>query len=283
MTLVVLETGLLTTVQDAGRPGQAASGVGRAGACDRTSYALANRLVGNDPGAAVLEVTFGGLVLRAEDDVVVATTGARCAGFWPHGPSPHNAPTQLRAGQEFRLGAPVSGVRTYLAVRGGLVAPSALGSCSTDLLSGLGPPALAAGDRLQVGRPTGPMPSVDVAPVAEPAGGEVVVSISSGPRRDWFPADAWTRLVSSAYEVGSDSNRIGLRLTGAALRGVRPGELPSEGMVRGALQVPPSGLPLLLLADAPITGGYPVIAYVDDDAVDRCAQLRPGQVLRFRV
>ena len=293
MTLVVLETGLLTTVQDAGRPGQAASGVGRAGACDRTSYALANRLVGNHPGAAVLEVTFGGLVLRAEDDVVVATTGARCAGPWPHGPWPHgpwphgpwphNAPTQLRAGQEFRLGAPVSGVRTYLAVRGGLVAPSALGSCSTDLLSGLGPPVVAAGDRLPVGRPTGPMPSVDVAPVAEPAGGEVVVPISSGPRRDWFPADAWTRLVSSTYEVGSDSNRIGLRLTGAALRGMRPGELPSEGMVRGALQVPPSGLPVLLLADAPVTGGYPVIAYVDDDAVDRCAQLRPGQVLRFRV
>lgn len=177
----------------------------------------------------------------------------------------------------------MSGVRTYLAVRGGLATQAVLGSRSSDLLSGLGPPVVAAGDRLPVGRPTGPMASVDVAPVAEPEGGEVVVPVSPGPRRDWFPEQTWARLVTSTYQVDDASNRIGLRLSGAALSGVRPGELPSEGMVRGAVQVPPSGLPVLFLADAPVTGGYPVIAYVDDDAVDRCAQLRPGQVLRFRV
>lgn len=277
MTLVVVETGPLTTVQDAGRPGQAEAGVGRSGACDRRSYALANRLVGNEPGAAVLEITLGGLVLSSDADVVLATTGARCAGSWPH-----NAPTTLRAGQPLRLGIPPGGVRTYLAVRGGITTGPVLGSRSTDVLSGLGPPIVSAGDRLPVGPPTGPMGSVDVAPVADPASGEVTVRVSPGPRRDWFPDSAWSRLVSVAYEVGSDSNRVGLRLAGPPLERAHPGELPSEGMVRGALQVPPAGGPVLMLADHPVTGGYPVIGYVDDPDVDLCAQLRPGQRVRFR-
>lgn len=277
MTLRVLATGPLTTVQDAGRVGQAASGVGRSGACDRRSYALANRLVGNHEGAAVLEVTFGGLVLRAERDVVVATTGARCAGTWPH-----NAPTLLRAGEELRLGLPRAGLRTYAAARGGLAVSPVAGSCSTDLLAGLGPPVVASGDRLAVHPPAGLMPSVEVAPVAEPETGELVVELLSGPRRDWFSGRSWSLLLSSAYEVASDSNRIGLRLDGPPLQRAVEGELPSEGLVRGALQVPPSGLPVLFLADAPVTGGYPVIAYVRDGDVDRCGQLRPGQQVSFR-
>jgi len=278
LTIVVVETGPLTSVQDAGRPGHAESGIGRSGACDRRSYALANRLVGNDPGAAVLEVTFGGLVLRTEDDVVVATTGARCAGPWPH-----NAPTALRPGQELRLGTPASGVRTYLAVRGGIAVRAVVGSCATDVLSGLGPPVVAAGDRFRAARPTGPMGSVDVAPVADPESGDVAVRISPGPRREWFLDSAWERLLSTAYAVGSDSNRVGLRLVGPRLERAHLGELPSEGLVRGALQVPPAGVPVLMLADHPVTGGYPVIGYVDDDDVDLCGQLRPGQLVRFRL
>ena len=277
LTVRILEPGPLATVQDAGRPGQGALGIGRSGACDRRAYALANRLVGNAPGAAVLEVTFGGLALRAESEVVLVTTGARCAGPWPH-----NAPTRLQAGQELLLGPPISGVRTYLAVRGGLAVEPVLASRSTDLLSGLGPAVLAAGDVLSVGSPTGPMPDVDLAPVAEPEAGEVVLTVSVGPRRDWFGDQTWSVLLSSAYEVTSDSNRVGLRLDGPELVRHRRGELPSEGMVRGALQIPPSGLPVLFLADHPVTGGYPVLAYVDDDDVDRCAQLRPGQRVRFR-
>lgn len=277
MTLHVLEPGPLTTIQDAGRPGQAALGIGRSGACDRRSYALANRLVGNDVGAAVLEVTFGGLVLRAEADLVVVTTGARCAGSWPH-----NAPTRLQAGQQLRLGAPVTGARTYVAVRGGLAVEPVLGARSTDLLAGLGPPVIAAGDLLPVGRPTAPLPSVDVAPVAEPGAGDVPLQVLPGPRREWFPDQAWQLLLTSPYAVTSDSNRVGLRLDGPPLERSRPGELPSEGMVRGALQIPPSGLPVLFLADHPVTGGYPVVAYVHDDDVDRCAQLRPGQRVLFR-
>lgn len=276
-SLTVLATGPLTTVQDAGRPGQGALGIGRSGACDRTSYRLANRLLGNDCGAAALEVTFGGLVIRADDEVSVVTTGARCAGE-----SPHNAPFVLAAGAELRLGAPEAGLRTYVAVHGGVVVDPVLGSRSTDVLAGLGPRVLSAGDVLGVGDSAARMPGVDVAPVRDPAGGEVSVQVLPGPRRDWFTDGAWSTLTSQAYGVSNDSNRVGVRLEGQPLERARDDELPSEGMVRGALQVPPSGTPVLFLADHPVTGGYPVVAYVVDDEVDLCAQLRPGQTLRFR-
>lgn len=273
--LTVLETGPLTTVQDQGRLGQAALGVGRSGACDRVSAALANRLVGNPPEAALLEVTFGGLSVRAERDVLVATTGAPCPG------GTHNSPALLRAGSVLSLGMPTSGLRTYLAVRGGIAAHPVLGSRSTDLLSGLGPPVLSSGDRLPAGPSTGSLPGVDVAPVPAPCTGDLVVRVLPGPRRSWFSEGAWAQLLGQRYEVTSDSNRVGLRLSGEPLAREREGELPSEGMMRGALQVPPSGQPVLFLADHPVTGGYPVIGYVDDADVDRCAQLRPGQTLRF--
>ena len=274
-TLEVVATGPLTTIQDVGRLGQAALGIGRSGACDRASHALANRLVGNEEGAAALEVTMGGLTLRAHADVTLAIAGARCAG------SPYHAPVQLAAGEQLQLGPPVSGARSYLAVRGGIAVPPVLGSRSTDLLSGLGPQPVAAGDRLPIGRSSRPMPGVDVAPVAEPAAGEVVVRVEPGPRRDWFSDDAWASLLTQRYVVSTESNRIGLRLDGDALPREDDRELPSEGMVRGAIQVPPGGTLVLFLADHPVTGGYPVIGYVVDADVDRCAQLQPLQTLRF--
>jgi biotin-dependent carboxylase-like uncharacterized protein len=273
--LTVVQTGALTTVQDAGRFGLGAIGVGRSGACDRASYRLANRLVGNDDGAAVLEVTFGGLVLRAQAGAVLVLTGARCDG------TPHNAPLTLAAGEQLRLGAPISGLRTYVAVRGGIDVPLVLGSRSTDLLAGLGPDVLAAGDRLPIGRDAGQMPGVDVAPVREPEAGELLVHVTGGPRREWFTDDGWERLVNLRYTVADQSNRVGLRLDGGPLERARSGELASEGMVRGALEVLPTGTPMLLLADHPVTGGYPVVAYVVDDDVDRCGQLRTGQAIRF--
>lgn len=276
VTLTVLATGPLTTVQDQGRLGLAGQGVGRSGVADRGSAALANRLLGNPVGAAVLEVTAGGLAVRADAGVWVALTGARCAG------TPFAAPTRLGPGDELRLGAPVSGLRSYLGVRGGFAVPPVLGSRSTDLLSGLGPPVVAAGDVLPVGeRPAG-WPGVDAAPVAEPVAGELVVAIRPGPRADWFDDHAHRLLTGTAWEVTGDSNRVGLRLRGPVLERARAGELPSEGMVRGAVQVPPSGQPVLFLADHPVTGGYPVIGYVADADVDRCAQLFLGQTVRFR-
>ncbi|MGY1734477.1 5-oxoprolinase subunit C family protein [Geodermatophilus sp. SYSU D00684] len=275
--LTVLSPGPLTTVQDRGRPGLGGIGVGRSGAADRAAAALANRLVGNGPAAAVLEVTLGGLAVRAEGDLLVVTTGARCPG------SPvHAAPGLLRAGATLALGTPAAGLRTYLAVRGGIAVPPVLGSRSTDVLSGLGPAPLRAGDVLPVGDAAGPPPGVDVAPVADPPAGEVTVRLLPGPRADWLSSPARDALGSAAWTVTADSNRVGLRLAGPRLDRAVEGELASEGLVRGAVQVPPSGQPVLFLADAPVTGGYPVAGYVADDDVDRCAQLRPGQVLRLR-
>jgi len=274
-TLTILETGPLATIQDAGRIGQASLGIPASGACDRSSYALANRLVGNHPGAAAIEVTFGGLVLHADTDLVVAITGAPCPGV------PFNAPAVVKSGQVLRLGPPRTGLRTYVAVRGGIDVPPVLGSRSTDLLSGLGPAPLTAGQTLPVGCAHEPMPGVDLAPVADPAGGQVVVRVTPGPRRDWFTDGGWATFTSQVYTVSSNSNRVGVRLDGAPLDRARTGELASEGMALGAVQIPPSGLPVIFLTDHPVTGGYPVIAYVTTPDLPRCAQLRPGQPLRF--
>ena len=276
-SVTVLASGPLTTVQDDGRVGQAALGIGRSGACDRASYRLANRMVGNEPGAAALEVTFGGLEVRAEHGVTVVTTGARCDGE-----TPHNAPVWLPAGAELRLGPPKAGLRTYLAVRGGITLDPVLGSRSTDILAGLGPDVIAEGDNIPVGETERPMPGVEVAPVRDPSGEELVVRVLAGPRQNWFAADAWTTLTGQSYTVSGDCDRVGARLDGPPLERSHAGELPSEGMMRGALQVPPAGTPVLFLADHPVTGGYPVIGYVIDDDVDLCAQLRPGQTVRFR-
>jgi biotin-dependent carboxylase-like uncharacterized protein len=277
--LRVLRPGPLTTVQDEGRRGLASIGVSPSGAADRRSYRLANRLVGNTFGAPTLEVTAGGLVLRAEGDVLVAVTGAVCPG------APQNASTWLRAGDELLLGTPEQGLRSYVAVRGGLDLQPVLGSCSTDVLSGLGPPPLRAGDILRLGGAIAELPAVDVAPmtpVGAADGRAVTVRLLPGPRRDWFTPGAWSRLTEARYQVTSDSNRVGVRLDGPVLERSVTGELPSEGIVRGAVQVPSSGQPLVFLADHPTTGGYPVLAYVLDDDVDLVAQLRPGEALRFR-
>lgn len=277
--LRVVRPGPLTTVQDEGRIGLASIGVSPSGAADRRSYRLANRLVGNTFGAPALEVTAGGLVVRAEGDVLVAVTGAPCPG------APQNASAWLRAGEELALGTPERGLRSYVAVRGGLDVEPVLGSCSTDVLSGLGPPPLRADDVLALGGAAAELPSVDVAPVprvgAAP-GQTVTVRVLPGPRRDWFTPDAWPRLTDVRYQVTSDSNRVAVRLDGPVLERSVTGELASEGIARGAVQVPSSGLPLVFLADHPTTGGYPVLAYVLDDDVDLVAQLRPGGLLRFR-
>jgi biotin-dependent carboxylase-like uncharacterized protein len=284
VTLEVLAPGPLATVQDLGRPGWAALGVGRSGAADRGALRLANRLVGNPPDAAGLEVTFGGLTVRAASDVVVAVTGAAAPLRVGGRPRSTHAAVLVPEGAELVLGAPAAGLRSYLAVRGGLAVEPVLGSRSTDVLAGLGPPALRAGDRLPVGpAPASPVPVVDVAGVTAPGPDDVLLHAIAGPRDDWFTGAALDVLAGTRWVTSADSDRVGVRLEGARLERSRTGELPSEGMVAGALQVPPSGQPVLLLADHPTTGGYPVIAVVVERDVDRAAQLRPGQGLRIRL
>ncbi len=280
--LEVISPGVLSTVQDLGRPGLGALGVGHAGAADLPALRLANRMVGNPESAAALEVTFGGLEVVAHGGVSVSLTGAPCSlsvDGLDHGPY---GVVWLPDGATLRLGNPHAGLRSYLAVRGGIEVAAVLDSRSTDTLSALGPAAVGVGDRLQIGRSAGPYPGVDVAPVQVPEAGDVTLRVVDGPRADWFTDAGRDALVSAAYEVTADSNRVGMRLSGPSLERGRDDELPSEGMVCGALQVPPSGQPTLFLADHPVTGGYPVIAVVVPADLPRAAQVRPGQRIAFR-
>jgi biotin-dependent carboxylase-like uncharacterized protein len=193
-----------------------------------------------------------------------------------------NAPQQVPAGSTVVLGRPTAGLRAYLAVRGGISVPEVLGSRSTDLLSGIGPPVLAAGDRLPIGTLTEGFPTLDLAPVAARPSLPVLTA-RRGPRDDWFAPAALADLTGRPWTVSPDSNRIALRLSGPALKRAVDRELPSEGLLRGAIQVPPNGQPVLFLADHPVTGGYPVIAVVDAAGVDLAAQARPGELVRFRL
>jgi biotin-dependent carboxylase-like uncharacterized protein len=279
--LTVLASGPLATVQDRGRSGFAAIGVPRSGAADAAAAGLANRLVGNAAAAAVLEVTAGGLRIRAERTVLIAVTGAPAAVTVDGRAAPFGAPLTLAPGAVLGLGVPPVGLRTYVAVRGGIAVPRVLGSRSTDTLSGLGPTPLAQGDRLPVGDLAAEEPFVDVAPVRPPSS-EPVLRVLPGPRRDWLDPAAWTALTRELWTVTADSNRVGLRLAGPELTRARTDELPSEGLVPGAVQVPPDGAPVLFLADHPVTGGYPVLAVVATPDLGAAAQLRPGDSLRFR-
>jgi biotin-dependent carboxylase-like uncharacterized protein len=290
--LEVTRIGLLATIQDRGRYGFLDQGVGTAGAADRASAALANRLLANRADAAVIEALFGGVALRARGAVELVATGAYCALTVTRatGRSHHAAMyelIELADGDELALGTPSAGVRAYLAVRGGIAVPPVLGSRSYDTLAGIGPAPLRPGDVLPVGEATAGDPLVDA--VAPPWGADgatpgVVLDAWLGPRDDWFTADALTLLRTGTFTVTPASDRVGVRLEGPApIERAIMAELPSEPMALGSIQVPAGGHPIIFGADHPITGGYPVIAVLTDASIDRAAQLTPGQRVRFRV
>ncbi|MEV5343672.1 biotin-dependent carboxyltransferase family protein [Streptomyces sp. NPDC052676] len=278
--LAVVRAGALTTVQDLGRPGYAHLGVPRSGALDAPAAALVNRLVGNRPAAAVLETTLTGCALRPRSAVTVAVGGAPCAVTVDGHPAAWGAPVLVPAGALLDVGPARAGVRSYVAVSGGIAVEPVLGSRSTDLLSGLGPVPLTDGAVLPLGSPGAPHARVDTAPQPAPPT-ELVLRVTLGPRDDWFTRQALRDFTSRAYRVSAASNRIGLRTEGPALERARPGELPSEGMVLGAVQVPPDGRPVVFLADHPTTGGYPVIAVVHPTDLPAAAQALPGTPVRF--
>ncbi|MFD9434411.1 biotin-dependent carboxyltransferase family protein [Streptomyces sp. NPDC060002] len=276
----VVRAGALTTVQDRGRPGHAHLGVPRSGALDAPAAALVNRLVGNPPDAAVLETTLNGCALRPRSDMTVAVGGAPCRVTVDGRPVAWGAPVRVRAGTLLEIGPAVSGVRTYVALAGGIIVEPVLGSRSTDLLSGLGPAPLTDGTVLPLGRELVPHARVDVAPQPAPPA-ELVLRVTLGPRDDWFTPGALRAFTSRTFLVSSASNRIGLRTEGPALERARSGELASEGMVLGAVQVPPAGRPVVFLADHPTTGGYPVIGVVRAGDLAAAAQAVPGTPVRF--
>jgi biotin-dependent carboxylase-like uncharacterized protein len=268
----VLAAGPLTTVQDRGRPGFAHLGVPPSGAADAHALALGNRLVGNDAGAAALEATISGPRLRFRAAALVALTGAEARA----------RPFEITAGEVLELGRFVNGVRAYVSVRGGIDVESVLGSRSTDLLSGLGPSQLREGDVLPIGREPATRPQFDVEPPA-PLPAEPILRLLPGPRDDWFAPGALDVLAAGPWRASPSSNRVGVRLEGPRIERVQDEELLSEGLVTGALQVPPSGQPILLLNDHPTTGGYPVLGVVHAADLPLVGQLRPGQRVRFEV
>lgn len=281
--LEVVEPGPFTTVQDEGRPGLSAWGVGRSGAADRAAAALANRLVANRPRAAVLELTMGGLAVRSDAPLTMAVTGA-VAPVWLDGvPASFAAPVPVPGGAELRVGAPESGLRTYLAVRGGIAVDRVLGSRSYDVLARLGPPPLQAGDVMAVGPEPKAMPLVDVVVPPSPPAGATVLHGWAGPHLDALHPAAVLLLAEQEWTVSWDSDRSGIRLMGEPLALATDRQWPPEGLVRGAVQVPPSGRPVVMLADHPVTGGYPSVGALDDVSCDLAAQLRPGDRLRLRL
>ena len=277
MSIVVLDPGALCTIQDRGRAGWAHLGVARAGALDAPAAALANRLVGNGPDAAVLETTMTGLRFRTSAPLWLAVTGAACPVRVSGRPAAHGAAVYAPAGAEVVVGPATTGVRSYVALAGGVDVPEVLGSRSTDTLAWVGPPRVEEGTELPIG-PAPARPRDHDTP--RPAAGGPL-RLRPGPREDWFADGAVDQLCRTTYEVAADSNRVGLRLSGPPLERRRDDELASEGMVLGAVQVPPDGQPVVLLADHPVTGGYPVIGVVHPDDLPRCGQLRPGESVRF--
>ncbi|MCU1565187.1 MAG: urea amidolyase [Pseudarthrobacter sp.] len=310
--LRILSPGLQSLIEDLGRHGHGGLGVSTAGALDRSSLRRANRIMGNQPSAAVMETVAGGLRVQAVGDQVLAVTGAPVAltiappsdvpGVGGAGASRagdsmagdggrygqmRNAPMAtafaLLDGEVLTLGAPERGFRTYLAVRGGVDTQPVLGSRSTDTMSGIGPPPLAAGGFIEAGKATSSnvVGNPEVQP-DYPDTGVTVLDIVPGPRDDWFDAAALDSLCGQDWTVTPRSNRVGMRLDGKPLERSRKGELASEGTVAGALQIPPEGLPVLFLADHPITGGYPVVAVVVDHQLDVAGQVPIGGRIRFR-
>ncbi|MGH3690317.1 MAG: carboxyltransferase domain-containing protein [Microbacterium sp.] len=285
----VIRPSLQLLVQDAGRPGYAALGVSASGAADRRAMHDANRAVGNAREAAVLE-SVGGAVLRFRGAGVAAVAGAigalslNEAGGAVRSVA-HGEPFATVDGDELTLAHPERGLRYVVAVRGGLDAAPALGSRAADTLAGLGPEALAAGAVIPVGGAASQPVDPDVLPRDLPASGELVdLEITLGPRDDWFTAAALATLTGQEWTVTPRSDRVGIRLQGEVpLEREVSGELPSEGAVTGAIQVPPDGQPVLFLPDHPLTGGYPIIGALTDRSLDLAGQLAPGVRLRLTV
>jgi len=278
--IAVVKPGLLTTVQDLGRPGFAHLGVARSGALDVPALTRANALVGNLDNAAGLETTLTGVTLRAEADLTIAVTGAYAPITVDGAKVEFDTAVPVSSGALIEVGPAETGVRSYLAVAGGITVAPVLGSRSTDTLSGLGPPPLRAGFVLPIGTPR-PLPEPTSPLATTPAEDGLTLRIRMGPRHDWFSVPARDALLAEPYKLTVKSNRVGARLAGPILSRSVAGELPSEGIVLGAIQVPGDGQPLVFLADHPTTGGYPVIAVVKRADLPLLAQARPGTAIRF--
>lgn len=281
--LRVEQPGPLALIEDLGRPGLAHLGVAGSGALDRGALRLANRLVGNPDGLAALELLVGGFRARFDGEAWFAVTGA-----W--GPvtldgrsiAPYTA-ARATDGSVVEVEMAERGIRYVLGVRGGIEVPPVLGSRSRDTLAAIGPDAVEAGQVLAIGpEPAASVPLLDQEAAFPPPDGRVTIALMPGPRAEWFTDAALAALFDSPWRLSEQADRVGARLVGPPLERRIQGELASEATVPGSIQVAGGGAPTILLADRPVTGGYPVIAIVAPGSLDAVAQLRPGQELRFR-
>ena len=287
MRVIEVESaGLLTTVQDLGRPGYGAMAVSASGAADAVSLRVGNRLVGNDEGAAALEMTLLGGTFRFPHGGVVALAGSEfeakidgmAVEFW--------AAREVRAGEVLRIGPTKSGARCYLCVQGGIAVKAFLGSASTHLLTGIGGyagRALRKGDLLRIGETQAAFRKRRVErAVFEKLKPRKTLRVTPGPQNGWFSGAAQKQFLETTYRVSEETNRMGLRLEGAALPDLPHGDMITEGIPLGAVQITSAGLPIILFVEQQTTGGYAKIASVIAADLHSVGQLRPRDEIRFQ-
>lgn len=283
-SLAVVKPGLLTSVQDLGRHGSQATGVPVAGPMDSFSHRLANQLVGNDAAAATLEVTLIGPELLVDADTTMAIAGAVFEATCEGRAVPMSESFAVHRGQRLKFGRVVQGARAYIGIAGGILAPVVLGSRATHLVSRMGGwhgRALQAGDRLPVAARPASRPARKAGGLTLPTGGRARLRVMPGPQHDWFHADAITTVAGVSFRISPRSNRMGYRLEGPPLARIYQGELISEPVALGAIQVPAAGEPILLMADRQTAGGYPKIGHVISADLPLAGQLAPGDFIEF--
>ena len=284
--LLIVKPGLLTTVQDLGRYGHQESGVPVAGPMDAFSHRVANQLAGNDGAAATLEITLLGPELIVDADATLAIAGAQFEVACDDRAVPLNTSFQVQRGQRLKFGRIVQGARAYLAVAGGIQTEPVLGSRATHLVSRMGGfngRALAAGDRVPIVSDAAPRPPKKFGGLTLPTNRRASLRVMAGPQADWFQADALKTIGGVSFRISPQSNRMGYRLQGPPLVRTRDGELISEPLGIGAIQVPSAGEPILLMADRQTAGGYPKIGYVISADLPLAGQLAPGDFIEFRL
>ena len=281
----VQEPGLLTTVQDLGREGFGPMGVSPSGAADAIALRIGNRMVGNAESAAGLEMTLLGATFVFPEGVIFALAGSDFGATLDGKPVELWTSFEARPGQALRLGPTRSGARCYLCVRGGIAVTPFLGSASTHLLSGLGGHegrALRKGDVLRIGDAGGLYRKRTLAAKAlERLAPRKIMRVTLGPQSDWFSEAAQKLFYASTFRVAEESNRMGLRLEGAAIQEGAHGEMITEGVSLGAVQIPAGGLPIILFVEQQTTGGYAKIANVISADFRSLGQLRPRDEIRF--
>ena len=283
--IAVITPGLLTTVQDLGREGFGPLGVSPSGAADAVSLRIGNRLVGNEENVAGLEMTLLGGTFLFQENVIVAITGSDFGATISDQAAPMWASFEVKTGATLRIGPTLSGARSYLCVRGGIVVDKFLASASTHVLSGTGGfhgRALRKSDVLPIGKSKTHFQNSQLAAHAvERLATRKTLRVTEGPQSDWFSDSVRSLFYTGAYRVTEDCNRMGLRLDGPLVQAQSDESMISEGVSLGAVQITSAGLPIILFVEQQTAGGYPKIANIISADMHSVAQLRPRDEIRF--